>query len=354
MKIAFSKFTVPFVKPSGTSRGILYDKTSWIFKYTDFKSKKVAWGECSVIPGLSPDYQDDERYELVLEKVLGDLDRSGIEVLALRDLLLAGDYGFTEIDLNRYPSILFGLETVVYDAFYGSKAQVFDNAFYGGDLKIPINGLIWMGSQEQMKEQIDDKLAQGYSCIKMKIGAIDFEQEIQLLSYIRAAYSQEVLTLRVDANGAFSPEEAPSKLARLAALDLHSIEQPIRAGLWEQMHQLCLNGSLPIALDEELIGIYSRDEKVALLDTIQPQYIILKPSLHGGIFGCREWIELAMNRQIPFWITSALEFNIGLNAIAQFTAEYPIVTHHGLGTGSLYRSNFPSDLHCEAGYIFRK
>lgn len=229
--------------------------------------------------------------------------------------------------------------------------KLFDTDFTAGNASIPINGLIWMGDKDFMKQQIVEKLNTGFSCIKMKIGAIDFASEIALLKSIRQTFSRDEIELRVDANGAFSPKGALDKLQQLAALDIHSIEQPIKQGQWQEMARLCKDTPLPIALDEELIGVFTLDEKIKLLDTIKPQYIILKPSFIGGFKGTDEWIALAEKRNIGWWITSALESNIGLSAIAQYTATKNSTLPQGLGTGSLYTNNIPAPLTVKAGAI---
>jgi len=204
----------------------------------------------------------------------------------------------------------------------------------------------------QFQQQIEDKLEQGFDCVKMKIGAIDFETEIELLKGIRKRFSKETIELRVDANGAFQAgEEALQKLNTLALLDLHSIEQPIRQGQLEEMQKLCYKTPLPIALDEELIGVFEKPMKEEIINFIRPQYIILKPSLVGGFRGSQEWINAAERNDIPWWITSALESNIGLNAIAQWTFSLNSSMHQGLGTGSLYTNNFPAPLFVEKGAL---
>lgn len=228
---------------------------------------------------------------------------------------------------------------------------LFPSNFTKGISAIPINGLIWMGEPSFMKEQIKDKLQQGFSCIKMKIGAIDFEQEISILKAIRKEFSPADIELRVDANGAFTPEDATTKLERLAEFQLHSIEQPIKAGQWQKMATLCKNTPLPIALDEELIGIHHTEEKQKLIDTINPQYIILKPSLLGGFESCNEWIQTTEGKNCGWWITSALESNIGLNAIAQWTYTLNSALPQGLGTGQLYTNNFESPLEVSKGFL---
>ena len=336
-KAKYEQKTFIFRRPSGTSRGILTEKKSWFITLWNEDNPFIkGFGECSVIPGLSPDYLNDKQYELKIEDVVKKINYF-IENLH---------------ELKSFPSILFGLEIALLDLKNGGDKIFFNTNFTKGNQGIPINGLIWMGDEKFMQEQVEQKLTEGYSCIKMKIGAIDFEKEIEILKNIRKKYNVNEITLRVDANGAFSPEEAPQKLVQLAELEIHSIEQPIRQGQMDEMRDLCAKNTLPIALDEELIGINKREKKEDLLDRIQPQYIILKPSLIGGFKGTKEWIELAEEREIPWWITSALESNIGLNAIAQFTSTYPIEMEQGLGTGSLYTNNIPSRLEVKQGKLF--
>lgn len=332
MKIAVNKKTFDFKRPSGTSRGILTEKHAWFLEVWHEDQPEVKGiGECSIIPGLSPDFTGFKEYEAKLLEIQED----------------------PTLDLTEWPSIKFGLECALLDLKNGGKRIYFDNAFTRGEQKLPINGLVWMGDEAFMREQIEQKLSEGFTTIKMKIGAIDFDTEIKLLQSIRVHYSKEQITLRVDANGAFSPEEARDKLNALAKLDIHSIEQPIMPRQWSTLSSLCKNSPIPIALDEELIGINSTDAKIDLLETIEPQFIILKPSLHGGISGTQEWIQLAEERNIPWWMTSALESNIGLVAICQLAAEYQNELPQGLGTGSLYTNNLPTDLTVEFGYIFR-
>lgn len=328
-----------FKQPSGTSRGILTEKHAWFITLQE--NEKQGIGECSIIPGLSPDYKSHETYEDKLNEVVSIIKQQGIT----EELMLS---------LQSYPSLLFGVEAALLDLKNGGQRCYFENEFTSGKRKIAINGLVWMGDVSFMQEQIEQKLSQGFTTIKMKVGAIDFENEIKLLTSIRKRFSKEQITLRVDANGAFSMENALSKLQALADLDIHSIEQPIAPGSWNNMHYLCANTPLPIALDEELIGVNQATKKVELLDQINPQFIILKPSLHGGISGTQEWIKLADERQIPWWMTSALESNIGLTCIAQLAGEYQNELPQGLGTGSLYVENMPSKLVVENGFIFTK
>lgn len=334
IKASFEAFTLDFKRPSGTSRGILTQKKGWKLELTSPEGIK-GLGECSVIPGLSPDYISDEVYE----KKLAEVCQTPAAFIDNKDLLL------------DYPSILFGLESAWFDLLNGGKQIYFESAKRSSGFSIPINGLIWMGDPGYMRDQIEEKLDAGFNCIKLKVGAIDFKQELKLLEGIRARFDATKIVLRVDANGAFSIEDSTWKLKELAQLDLHSIEQPIKAGSWNKMKKLCEETPLPIALDEELIGVNETNKKIELLETIKPQYIILKPSLHGGFSGSKEWIELADARNIPWWITSALESNIGLNAIAQFTADYNPVLPQGLGTGGLYETNFEAPLKIKNGNL---
>lgn len=338
-----SKRIFDFKIPGGTSRGVLTQKKSWFVEIWDEAQPAIKGiGECSIIPGLSPDYLDDENYEREVQQILNaalGMKPSHESLMHLYE------------DWKSKPSLFFGLETAMLDLMNGGRQILFESDFTKGKSRIPINGLIWMGDKDFMRRQIDEKLKQGYSCLKMKVGAIGFEQEMEILSQIRHQYKESELTLRVDANGAFSPEEALSKLKQLAALKIHSIEQPIRAGQISALAALCASSPLPIALDEELIGVHDFAHKKALLQEIKPQYIILKPSLHGGLSGCREWIDLAEAQRIPWWITSALEANVGLNAIAQFTATFTSPLHQGLGTGALYTENTPTNLFIEKGFL---
>ncbi|MEZ4916354.1 MAG: o-succinylbenzoate synthase [Chitinophagales bacterium] len=321
---SFEKYVLQFKSPSGTSRGILRTKDTYFITLNN--GKNTAIGEAALFRGLSAD--DVPNYEEKLATVCN-------EIAFYKD-----NYHET---LKQFPSIVFGLE----QAFLKLKNKAdfcFDNDFTVGKKGIPINGLIWMGTETFMQKQIEDKLKQGFHCIKMKIGAIGFDKEIALLKHLREKFSARKLELRVDANGAFAPNEAMEKLQELAQLQLHSIEQPIKQGQQNEMEKLCASTPLPIALDEELIGIFELKEKQALLDKIKPQYIILKPALVGGFKSCDEWIKLAEERNIGWWITSALESNIGLDAIAQYTASKSTSMYQGLGTGQLFTNNTPSTL----------
>lgn len=319
----FEKKVFKFKQPSGTSRGTLTEKYAWFIYLQNNDYLKVGVGECSIIPGLSPDFVDFESYEKKINEVCQGVN------FYLENL----------DELIQYPSILFGIEQALLSIQSSDKELYFDTAFTRKEVGIPINGLIWMGSPEFMSQQIEQKLKEGFCCLKLKIGAIDFKEELNILKGIRNRFSASEIELRVDANGAFSVVDALYKLDQLAKLDLHSIEQPIKQGQINQMADLCQNTPLPIALDEELIGVVGMENKLNLLNEIQPQYIILKPSLHGGISGSKEWIELANNLSIPWWMTSALESNVGLNLIAQFASTYENQLPQGLGTGSLYVEN---------------
>lgn len=327
-----------FKQPAGTSRGVYTTRRSWFVTLTD-EDGRQGIGECAPLPNLScddiPDYAD--KLSTFCESFISDISA-------------------TNLVLQNYPSMLFGLETALLNLRAGSP-MLFDTPFGRGEEGIPINGLVWMGSFEEMRQRIEEKLAQGFHCVKLKIGAIDFEQEIELLKKIRSRYSRREIELRVDANGAFSTDDALQKLERLAQYDIHSIEQPIRQQQWGDMARLCRESPIPIALDEELIGVNDPVTKAQLLDIIKPAYIILKPSLHGGMSGTKEWIDMANERGIGSWITSALESNIGLNAIAHLTA-YLYGPHiqrpQGLGTGQLFTDNIPMPLEIRGDKLFFK
>ena len=343
-KITFDylKRTLNFKFEAGTSRGVLKTKEIfWIKAYDAGNPEIVGWGEAAPLVKLSID--DREDFEQVLQKILTEL--SNIPIKKNEESLL---WQLKLLIPSDLPSIRFALETAILDMLNGGKKKILGNDFFEGKKTIPINGLIWMGQKDFMLDQVNEKLEQGFDCIKMKIGAIDFQQEIEILSYIRARFSKDQITLRVDANGAFATQDALGKLFELAQFDLHSIEQPIAVGNWEVMKELCKSTPLPIALDEELIGVVNKEE---LLGTIKPQYIILKPTLLGGILETREWIALAEERNIGWWMTSALESNIGLNAIAQLADSLKTSIPQGLGTGKLYENNLVSPLQIHEGQI---
>jgi o-succinylbenzoate synthase len=317
------RYELKFKFLAKTSRDELKTKETFYIKVwrrdaPEFK----AIGECSPLWGLSLDPRHDF-FEL-LKMIALDINNYK---RWLRDRLI------------EYPSIRCGLEMALFNLQRGKKGVYFDNDVSKGNRKIPINGLIWMGSFEEMKARVDEKLDAGFDTIKIKIGGIDFDKEIELLNYIRNHEKGKDVVLRLDANGAFAPDEAMSKLNQLAKFNIHSIEQPIRQGQWNEMKKLANTSPIPIGLDEDLIGIEGREKKSKLLDKINPQYIIIKPSLVGGFESSAEWIELAEKRNIGWWITSALESNIGLEAISQFTGNYNTPLPQGLGTGELFLNN---------------
>ncbi len=332
IKATYQKYTLNFKRPSGTSRGILKTKETWFIFLSDDKKQGV--GECGILRGLSTDDRQD--YEEKLKWVCKNINLK-LEIM-LRELL-------------EFPSIQFGLEQAFLSLRSDTKFDLFPSEFTKNKRSIPINGLVWMGDKKFMRTQIKDKINAGFSCIKMKIGTIDFETELDLLASIRKEFLPKEIELRVDANGAFNPSNTLEKLKRLSELEIHSIEQPIRQGQFEEMAILCEKTPIPIALDEELVGIFGLAKKKEILQTIKPQYIILKPSLVGGFQGSKEWISLAKNNDIGWWITSALESNVGLNAIAQWTFELKNNMPQGLGTGDLFANNFDSPLNVKKGSL---
>ena len=335
MKAKYFKYNLIFKRPSGTSRGVLTEKETWFIVLEENGRKGI--GECGILRGLSADDRLD--YEEKLQWTCNNI-HLGEEKLWQ--------------ELIEFPSIQFGVEM----AFLSLKSEnpfvLFPSKFTSGEKSIPINGLVWMGDEVFMKQQIEEKIAQGFNCIKLKIGAIDFDKELQLLRFIRDNFDENKIEIRVDANGAFGENEALNKINQLSGYKLHSIEQPIQKKHTDTMSVLCKSTNLPIALDEELIGIFSYEEKEALLKKVRPQYIILKPSFIGGIKGTNEWIALAEKYNIGWWITSALESNIGLNAISQFTFMLNTTMPQGLGTGSLYANNFDCPLLVENGQLWYK
>ena len=370
-KIEISERTLHFKQPAGTSRGVYTTRHSYYLTLTSDEMPGVEGvGECATLPDLSCDAKPE--YEMTLRQVCQMVEQMGRIPYDM---------------IRAYPSITFGLETAFASFFDAAKkfleivpaegassssemlkqkgvsvpagmenlTDLFDSPFGRGEEGITINGLVWMGTYEEMLARLEEKLQAGFHCVKLKIGAIDFFKELDLIKRIRDVYTQEQVELRVDANGGFLPENAMSQLEALAKYDIHSIEQPIKQHQWPKMAQLCRETPLPIALDEELIGVNVRSMKEALLDTIRPQYIILKPSLHGGIYGCNEWIQLASQRGIGSWITSALESNIGLHAIAHYAAKVygpNVEMPQGLGTGQLFTDNIPMPLEIRGDQLF--
>lgn len=333
MKASFKKYTLHFKQPSGTSRGVLTHKESWFIFLEE--NGQTGLGECGLLQGLSIDDRPD--FETKLEWACQNSNRG---------------LGFLLKELIEFPAIQFGLEQAFISLKNDDRMILFPSEFTEGKASIPINGLVWMGDKAFMKKQVEEKLRQGFRCIKLKIGAIDFEEERSLLKYIRSNFTSEDIEIRVDANGAFAPGEALEKLKKLADFQLHSIEQPIKPGQWQEMARLCEASPLPIALDEELIGVFDVTKRQQLLQMVQPKYLILKPSLLGGIKNCEEWIALAGEFNIQWWVTSALESNVGLNAIAQWTYTLQNPLPQGLGTGALYTNNVDCPLTVQNGRLY--
>lgn len=361
MHISFEKKILKFKQPAGTSRGVYRTRTLW---YVTARDNEGNWGigECAPLPDLSCDAMSDDQYEMVLADACKRVESTGSTPKEILEALSTAE----AMGMRNTPSILFGIETAMLSLeacrTKGTPYQLFDNKFSRGEKGTRINGLVWMGTYEEMMNRMEEKLALGFRCIKIKIGAIDWEREINLIQALRERFPKEKVEIRVDANGGFSPQIAMKRLEELSRYDIHSIEQPICQNQWEEMARLCRETPIPIALDEELIGVNTPAEKARLLDTIRPQYIILKPSLHGGLSGSAEWISLAEERGIGHWVTSALESNVGLNVIAQWTAEgEKRITQsadlrnekecvgflpkndlipQGLGTGQLFEQNY--------------
>lgn len=333
IQATYQKYVLDFKRASGTSRGVLTQKETWFVILE--KEGKNGIGECGILRGLSIDDRSD--YEEKLQWVC-------------QNIALGKQKLYDE--LSEFPSIQFGVEMAFLSLKGKNLLELFPSKFTQSTESIPINGLVWMGEPTYMKEQIEQKIAEGFNCIKLKIGAIDFDKELELLQFIRNNFDAKTMEIRVDANGGFSPDEALSKLNELHKFDLHSIEQPIKQHQITEMKRLCRETPFPIALDEELIGVFSLYAKEQLLIEIKPQYIILKPSLLGGFQGTQEWIAVAEKHNIGWWITSALESNIGLNAIAQFTFTLNSKLPQGLGTGGLYTNNFDSPLEVKEGQLW--
>ena len=342
LRASYFKKVFQFNFKARTSRGLMKDKTSWFIKLWHEGDPEVyGIGECGPLPGLSIDSRPD--YEEQLISVIGRLNQSSFEDPLQEEL--------RQIVPPGLPSLVFGLETAALDLHHRGQRIIFNNEFLKGQ-KIPINGLIWMGDMDFMMGQISIKISEGFRCIKMKVGGLDFDRECDVLNYIRKRYFRENITIRLDANGAFKIDDVLYKLEQLSRYTIHSIEQPIKPNL-KEMEELCRKSPIAVALDEELIGKETYDEKTELLRRLKPRYIVLKPMLHGGFKGCEEWIAIAEKLSIGWWITSSLESSIGLNAICQFTANYKTDLHQGLGTGRIYDNNFDSPLEVKDGYIYQ-
>lgn len=333
LKATYKKYTLEFRFPAITSRATMLNKETYFVKIWDTTNPSIyGLGECALFKGLGDDDKPDYDFKLdLICKNINNIDISDIE----------------------YSSIRFGIETALNDLNNGGKRIIYNTPWLKGDQSIPINGLIWMGNYDEMFSRINEKLKLGFNCLKLKIGGIDFYQELELLKHIRSTFSPNNLEIRLDANGAFTPQNALNKLDQLAEYKIHSIEQPIKQGQWAHMSLLCKNSPIPIALDEELIGLNNLNRKEEMLNYIKPSYIILKPSLCGGFLGSNEWITIAQKYNIGWWATSALESNIGLNAIAQWVSQYNTSMPQGLGTGQLYHNNIESPLEqIDAGLIY--
>ncbi|WP_151087794.1 o-succinylbenzoate synthase [Hymenobacter baengnokdamensis] len=343
LTLTYQRRVLHFNFPARTSRGALSQHVAYYLGLHHKQQPEVTgWGEAAPLEGLSLDYRAD--FEEVVAQFCQQFNQ------ARHDELTAA--AAAALVPAQLPALRFALETAVLDLAGGGRQQLYANDFSQGRAALPINGLVWMGDAAFMREQIRQKLAAGYGCLKVKIGSLDFATELELLAEIRAEAGPAQLVLRVDANGAFAPAEAPAKLAALSRFHIHSIEQPIKAGQWSALATLCRESPIPIALDEELIGLTEPARQQALLEEVRPPYLVLKPTLLGGHAATRRWIALAEARGIAWWITSALESNIGLNAVAQLTGEYAVGDFaQGLGTGQLYRNNLAAPLTIGAGAL---
>jgi o-succinylbenzoate synthase len=350
LKATIHKHTFRFSFNARTSRGAMKDKTSWFISVWDEAEPEIVGvGECGPLPGLNPEHNAE--WEATLAKLIVHFNNSNANnpkdnLNSVSDFINQ-IYGIESV--TGYSSFLFALETALLDWSQGGEKVIFKNQFLEG-ASIPINGLIWMGGLDFMLQQIEIKIRDGFTCLKLKVGSHDFEKECDVLQYIRRKYFRDKITIRLDANGAFKKEEALHKLKELARFDIHSIEQPIKPGQ-EELVELCRQSPIPIALDEELIGVSTTQAKQTLLERVKPQHIILKPTLHGGLGSCTQWIKISESLGIGWWVTSALESNIGLNAIAQFVAQYPIQIPQGLGTGMIYTNNVDSPLVVKKGAL---
>lgn len=356
LQLTYEPYTLQFKFEAGTSRGVMRERKVWFLRLFDAENPAIVGiGEVAPLEGLSIDALPDAEMEAILESIKKEIEKRSSKEKYLGKWILG-------MNLLKYPAIYFALETAFWDLKNGGTGHIIDQDFFEGKDRIVTNGLIWMGTPDFMQSQITEKIAQGFQCLKLKIGALDFAQELEILKNIRKHYSAQDMTLRVDANGAFEPTDALEKLKRLSDLEIHSIEQPIKAGQIEEMTRLCELSPLPIALDEELIRTPIA-ERFDVLRSIKPQYIVLKPSLLGGIEATTSWIFYAEVLKIGWWITSALESNVGLNAICQFTnlalhkfrfgKENPYFPQ-GLGTGGLYHNNLPTRLTMEGQDIFMR
>lgn len=325
---SYTKYPLTFKKPAGTSRGYLYHQENFFVRLTDSANADCfGLGECGPLVGLSVDDRSD--FEAQLARICTEINQGRI---------------IDDLSLDDFPSIAFGLEAAHLDLQHGGNRQLFETPFSRGKTTLPTHGLIWMADKEGLLNQIQQKIKAGFTCIKLKVGALDFEEECAVLNTIRQVCPPAQIELRLDANGAFSPESAIAKLETLAQFDIQAIEQPIKPGQWRALANLCANSPIAIALDEELIGIKTDADRRALLETTRPQYLVLKPMLIGGFSAADRWIKLAESLGIGWWVNSALEANIGLNAIAQWASSLKSELTHGLGTGQLYTNNISAPI----------
>lgn len=331
IQASFQSYELQFKKPARTSRGEMLSHK--VYYITLKQDGYVGYGEAAPLPGLSTDPLDSIETKL---KECCLLVNDGLPVDAL--------------PLDGYPALRFAFESALNSLTFEQPFQVFDSTFFHGT-PIPINGLVWMNDPDTMLNDAFGLMEKGFNCIKFKVGAFDFDRECRMIESFRKRYSAFKAEIRLDANGAYQPDEAQEKLKELSRFEIHSIEQPIRPKQIDWMAELCRKSILPIALDEELIGIDVYKDGAQLLNQIDPQYIILKPTLLGGFSASDHWIELAKRKSIGWWATSALESNIGLNAIAQWCSTHQLELPQGLGTGSLYVNNISSPLTILKGKI---
>lgn len=330
MSFRFQHHTLFFHKPAKTSRDVMTSRDVYFAQCTSGDGVISGLGECAPIWGLSPESKAE------VERTLANWSSIMQQPEQLADVF------------NRMSSLRFAIETALRDMAAGGTMQLFDV-----DLNhpIPINGLIWMSDAPSMLRECREKVEAGFTTIKFKVGALNFEEELHLLRAVRSEFAERNLEIRLDANGAFASDDVLEKLDALSTFRIHSIEQPIKAGQHEAMARLIEKSPMAIALDEELIGVHAATDKRRLLKEIKPHYLVLKPTLHGGFSGCDEWVALATEMGIGWWATSALESNVGLNAIAQWVLTKQVSMPQGLGTGSLFSNNVQSPWVVENGFL---
>ena len=338
MKLSFSKHLLTFKKPAKTSRGEYLEKPSWLIQLSE--NGKTGVGEASPLADLSTDGQVDvlARLNQLPEEISDD---------TIEDYLERWKPGKAE----ALPAVRFGLHCALLDLKSGGNGIWINSGFTRFEQGIPINGLVWMNNIEQMEEEAQLKIQKGFRCIKFKVGALDFDAECKLLERLRKNHSAFKLEIRLDANGAFETDTALEQIKELRRFEIHSIEQPVKPG-YALLDKICAESTIPVALDEELIG-HSLESGAALIKQTKPRYIVLKPTLLGGLDLCDGWIQMAENTQTKWWATSALEGNLGLFAISQWVSQYENKLHQGLGTGSLFVQNFPSKTDVKGEFLWR-